>query len=777
MLKYYIYLYIERNKMKNKYKILFLVIMMVIVTAFSASCGSSGDSSKFLEIQTPNLDYKDGAYTITLSPENVSVDLSSYFTISEYASYEISKSESFDSIIGSEVTLEDGNNNYFVKVKNKNGGEMVYKFVVIKKKLCTVTFNTNGGSAVQPIQCEDGQFIEAPESLKPGYTLVRWDYDFTKPVTADITISAEWVANKYKVTIDGVEQPIEITFGEVLNIQAPVKVGYKFTGWEYNGSSFDISQKYSFTNDITIKPLFELERYSIDYKDVIIGTNPNQGTYTVEDEFELQNVEWSFSPEDKVIYTFNGWYKDKEFKEPIKKIDKGTTGNIIVYAKWTTEIPETKIETIVTFNAPGFDCNETTQKIVVGDEYTLPDISKPGYNLVGWENSTGTILVQNSGIWVVEEESVSLQPKWDKKVYSITYISNGGINNENNILSYTVTDSFELLEATKEYSTFAGWYADETFETPVVSIAVGTTGDMTLYAKWEEKKYTVTFDTAGGEITQATQDLALGKEYTLIIPVRSGYEFLGWFKENGEEFAQTGTWLLEENISLKAKWERIIYNITYELDGGSFTESPKVTYSVLSTTFTLKTPVKEGKIFLGWSINDGPIVSKMKVTRGSVGDRTYIAHWCDKTSEDGLAYLISNGVAIVVGYDDSVLKIGSDIVIPENYNGYPVVAIANNAFSGYGLELEKMSASSSFFNLFIPKTITRIGANAFIECDDLKVQLYKYNNEGKIKGASDSEIDEWAKTLVVEIGNEQLVDVIKGLRPALGWNKYWLPEN
>ena len=67
--------------------------------------------------------------------------------------------------------------------------------------LHTVTFNSNGGSDV-PEQIRANAATTKPDSRKAGYTLVGWytdeactaAYDFTKPVTDNITLYAKWEA-------------------------------------------------------------------------------------------------------------------------------------------------------------------------------------------------------------------------------------------------------------------------------------------------------------------------------------------------------------------------------------------------------------------------------------------------------------------------------------------------------------------------------------------------------------------------------------------------------
>lgn len=67
--------------------------------------------------------------------------------------------------------------------------------------LYTVTFNSNGGSDV-PGQIRANAAATKPDSRKAGYTLVGWytdeactaAYDFTQPVTDNITLYAKWEA-------------------------------------------------------------------------------------------------------------------------------------------------------------------------------------------------------------------------------------------------------------------------------------------------------------------------------------------------------------------------------------------------------------------------------------------------------------------------------------------------------------------------------------------------------------------------------------------------------
>ena len=107
---------------------------------------------------------------------------------------------------------------------------------------------------------------------------------------------------------------------------------------------------------------------------------------------------------------------------------------------------------------------------------------------------------------------------------TVTFQSEGGSEVASQIRANTPAD--RPADPTKEGYTFIGWYNGESewnFETPV-------TENLTLTAKWQLNRYTITFDTAGGsEVPSITQDY--GTAITPpAAPTRTGYTFAGWDK-------------------------------------------------------------------------------------------------------------------------------------------------------------------------------------------------------------------------------------------------------
>ena len=139
----------------------------------------------------------------------------------------------------------------------------------------------------------------------------------------------------------------------------------------------------------------------------------------------------------------------------------------------------------------------------------------------------------------------------------------------------------------KEGYTFIGWYSGESewdFETPVTAV-------LTLTAKWQINRYTITFDTAGGsEVPSITQDY--GTAITPpAAPTRTGYTFAGWDRE-------IPTTMPAEDMTITARWTVNQYTITFKPENGGQDIVIKQDYGTAITAPA--NPTKTGYTFAGW---------------------------------------------------------------------------------------------------------------------------------------------------------------------------------
>ena len=108
---------------------------------------------------------------------------------------------------------------------------------------------------------------------------------------------------------------------------------YTFAGWNTKangkGKSYKNKQKIKLTKNITLYAQWKLTRYKITYK--LNGgknakKNPTAYTYKTS-TIKLKNPT-------RKGYVFKGWYLDKKFKKKVTVINKGSSGNKTLYAKW-----------------------------------------------------------------------------------------------------------------------------------------------------------------------------------------------------------------------------------------------------------------------------------------------------------------------------------------------------------------------------------------------------------------------------------------------------------
>lgn len=210
---------------------------------------------------------------------------------------------------------------------------------------------------------------------------------------------------------------------------------------------------------------------------------------------------------------------------------------------------------------------------------------------------------KSEGSWM-QNVGDDLYPKLKKDVeYFVTYSLNGGSNNKNNPVSYTVrSPKIVLANPEKEGDVFEGWYADAAFKKRVTKIESGSTGYRHFYAKWKNE-YKVSYELNGGRNSWKNPSCwnADSSDFELFDPVRAGYDFVGWFLD--KNFKKRAVFLdsgLHDDVVLYAKWSLNEYRISYRLHGGMNNENNPEMLSVEMDSVVLQDPVREGFNFQGW---------------------------------------------------------------------------------------------------------------------------------------------------------------------------------
>lgn len=249
----------------------------------------------------------------------------------------------------------------------------------------TVTFETNGGSAVAPQPVENGNTATQPAApTKEGHTFGGWfadeslttAFDFSLPITANTTVYAKWNVVKYTVTFvaNGGSAVAEATVesgNAVVKPEDPVKDGFVFKGWFADS---ELTTVYDFAAAVTQNATVYAKWNAL----FTVAFDTDGGSEIV--AVRVENGSTLARPENPVKdgFVFKGWFTDEDCTEKFD-FTVGITSNITLYAKWETALP-----------AYAFTVNKTGSGAVLGVPYgdvdegtviTLTFVPEDGYEI------------------------------------------------------------------------------------------------------------------------------------------------------------------------------------------------------------------------------------------------------------------------------------------------------------------------------------------------------------------------------------------------------------
>jgi uncharacterized repeat protein (TIGR02543 family) len=143
--------------------------------------------------------------------------------------------------------------------------------------------------------------------------------------------------------------------------------------------------------------------------------------------------------------------------------------------------------------------------------------------------------------------------------YEVAFDANGGENAPEALKVTEETAELPADEPTREDYDFLGWSEDQDAEEadyqPGDEIEVS--GNMTLYAVWAKKQFTITYNLGGGTYDGSTEDVTevheIGEEITILdAPTREGYEFDYW---EGSQYYPGDSYIVSEDHTFTAIWK------------------------------------------------------------------------------------------------------------------------------------------------------------------------------------------------------------------------------
>ena len=172
------------------------------------------------------------------------------------------------------IPLEIGDNTVYITETVDSEPVNVYTVTLRRRPMYEVTFNANGGTAVEKQTVEEDFCATEPTTTRAGYTFTAWDYDFRDPITKNTAVTASWTANTntpYKVEyyLQNLEDD-NYTLKEMANktgttdttVNAEIKT---FTHFTHKASSTD-SGNIDGDGSTVLKVYYTRDRYTVTFK-------------------------------------------------------------------------------------------------------------------------------------------------------------------------------------------------------------------------------------------------------------------------------------------------------------------------------------------------------------------------------------------------------------------------------------------------------------------------------------------------------------------------------
>ena len=278
-------------------------------------------------------------------------------------------------------------------------------------------------------------------------------YSFDMP-NKDFEIQGKWdyftVSYELNGGINNPNNPTSFTSNSgTLSLSNPSRTGYDFICWKYNGQTVT-EVNSSWLDNITLTAVWSATQYSINYiLDNGTNSNFNPSAYTIEDEtIILQDAI-------KTGYDFVGWYSENSFVNKVTQIQKGTYGDLVLFAWWND------INYIINYDLNGGINNDSNPSIyTIEDEIILANPSRQGYDFVGWYDENDNEITKIS---IGSYGDKYLSAKWTASLNSLTISSESEEKGTTNILSgngYS-NENITIKASPAEGFVFKGWYDSE----------------------------------------------------------------------------------------------------------------------------------------------------------------------------------------------------------------------------------------------------------------------------------------------------------------------------
>ena len=542
--------------------------------------------------------------------------------------------------------------------------------------------------------------------------------------------------NKYDLTIKGDFGVLETVgsgnyyYDSEVEVSATLKDGYSLVKW--SNEKTDLSFTYTIgaensTLEVTTKAddnipytvehyLMDLdgEHYTLKNTDNLIGTTDTTVTPPVK--------------------TYEGFTAPNE--ESVKVVADGSAIVKYYYERNKYDLTINYINTLDENDPEGVKSITSSGSHYYGETVTADIELLEGFDFVEWSNKD-TNTSTNYVMTATNNQTLTASIK--RHTYKVNFNSQRG----------TKVDSIEILYGKKvtkptdpirDGYDFVGWFTESNgntlwdFEKDTMP-----SNDITLYAKWNIHRNTVTFEANGGLFSDGEEheDVPRQSVGSKIAepeePTREGYNFVGWYESTdgtGEKWDFEKNTMPDNALILHAKWTPITFTIHFEgntntsgsmddleciydqdciLTTNEFVKQYTVNYddnNSLENSTTSKQSVTYH--FVNWKNNDKTYISGFNVKNLTSTDKetiTLYAQWEIDEDTTNLKEVSRTGYTFDAWYNDntkvnSLSNISSDLNLKAKWiaNKYTVTYDKNKGNGSTDVNGEVSSTTHTYDN-------------------------------------------------------------------------------
>ncbi|MDD5673220.1 MAG: InlB B-repeat-containing protein [Chitinivibrionales bacterium] len=431
-----------------------------------------------------------------------------------------------------------------------------------------------------------------------------------------LILYAKWTIDTFKVSFNSnggsaVDSQM-VTYNAVAKEPAivPTKASNVFAGWYINAA---LTALFDFTTPIMAdRTLYA--RWTAGFNVLYNGNNSTGGKapadstlYTNGQTVTVQNNSGLLV---RAGYTFAGWNTAADGSGTSYNATNTFTigtASVTLFATWT---PNTYTITFDDQSAT-VAVNPATKTVIVPATtvVTLPTApTKTGFTFGGWFtaiNGGGKAFAADS----VVTASDTVYARWIPPNSFLVTFNDQAATTPVNPTSKLVTSPATTIDAlptapAKTGYTFGGWFTAASGGGTAFTATTPVTANDTIYAKWTQDTYTVTFDAQGATNPATITGVTYGATVTLpTVPAKTGFTFGGWFTAvsgGGTQFLTTTP--VNASLTVYAQCIQNIpntYSVTFDAQGAA--NPTPITGVASGATVTLPTaPAKTGYTFGGW---------------------------------------------------------------------------------------------------------------------------------------------------------------------------------